>query len=234
MRFSDSNTVAALSARRGVPALHWNPFSAVKDAAVNVGHAVGGVLDNKYAKGALAAGLAATGVGAPLAAGIMAGTGALGGALHEGGGLRDAIGGGVSGAAEGYGASKLGGVLHSGGSVLSKAGALGGLLKDGAGAIPGAGAIGSGLSSLGGGSPLAGLLTAAQTANAAQLGQKSNEYADKAFNFANDSYQARAPLRTQGINSLMNPTTRDTSNLTAIRSQNPRSGLSPLQPPRMA
>lgn len=195
----------------------------------DLGHKVGGVLDNKWTKGALAGGLALTGVGAPLAAGIMAGSGALGGALHEGGGLHDALGGAASGAAEGYGASKIGGVLHGGGSILGKATALGGLAKDGVGGIPGAGAIGSGLSSLGGGNPLTGLLAGAQTVNAGMLGQKSNDFADKAWNLANDSYTSRAPLREQGLRSLMAPKQQDLSGLTAIRAQNPRSGIRPPQ-----
>ena len=82
--------------------------------AVRSAHDTGAILDNKYTKMALAAGLAATGVGAPLAAGIMATSGALGGGLKKGGGLKSSLKGGAIGAATGAGASLAGGAVRGG------------------------------------------------------------------------------------------------------------------------
>src|ERR1700738_5128311 len=87
----------------------------------NIGHAVGSIADNKWTKTALAAGLAATGVGAPAAAGIMAGTGALGGGLKPGGGMRDAASGAATGAIEGGAAGAFGGG-GAGEGIMSKIG----------------------------------------------------------------------------------------------------------------
>ncbi len=203
----------------------------------DIGHKIGGVLDNKWTKGALAAGLAATGVGIPLSAAIMAGSGALGGALHEGGGLKDALRGGATGALEGGAAGVAGGALRSGaaktaGSFLTShlpgAGAVGGAIKDAAGRVIGGG-------SGGGMSPLMMALAAAQTANAANLGKKANDFADQGWNLANDDWKSRAGLRTAGIDNLLHPVARDTSALTALRGQNPvaRRAL-PSGPPPMA
>lgn len=104
--------------------------------------------------------------------------------------------------------------LPGGAAILGAGDAIGQHLP---GEVPGAG---------GGTNPLATLLAGAQTLNAAHLGQKQNDYADKAWNLANDSYTSRAPLRSQGLASLLNPTKPDLSNLTAIRAKNPQSHLS--------
>lgn len=85
----------------------------VGHALQQAGHAVGGVLDNKWTKGGLAAALAASGVGTPMAMMLMGGEGLLGGALHEGGGLRDAVSSGVKGAGYGALAGSAGQALRS-------------------------------------------------------------------------------------------------------------------------
>jgi hypothetical protein len=104
-------------------------FDSIGHALSSVGHTVGAVASNPWAKAALAAGLAATGVGAPAAAAIMAGSGAMGGALHEGGGLHDALTGGASGAVEGGLAGAMP-TFGEGGGIMSKLGGLGGQVKD--------------------------------------------------------------------------------------------------------
>lgn len=89
---------------------------AVKDTGkqlVRTGHQAGAVLDNKWTKAALAAGLAATGVGAPLAAGIMATSGAAGAAMKKGGNLGKALKAGGKGALMGAGAGLAGGALRN-------------------------------------------------------------------------------------------------------------------------
>lgn len=93
-------------------------LKAVGKGITGVAHGVGDALDNKWTKAALAAGLAATGVGAPAAAAIMAGSGLAGGALKRGGNLGTALKGGATGALEGYGASKLGGLKAVGGKMI--------------------------------------------------------------------------------------------------------------------
>lgn len=88
-----------------------NVGKAVGKAVVDTGHAVGKVADSKIAKGIVAAGLAATGVGVAPAAAIMAAQGAAGGALKKGGGLKKAARGAATGAATGAAAGVAGKVL---------------------------------------------------------------------------------------------------------------------------
>lgn len=120
-----------------------NAKKAVIKGATDAGHAVGEVANNKWAKLAAAAALAATGVGAGASAAILGTMGAAGGALHRGGGLRDAAIGGATGAAEGYAAGKIGQGLRGAGK-LGKLGALMGIKSR----LPG----GSGIPQLPGGS----------------------------------------------------------------------------------
>lgn len=103
--------------------------SDIKHQAVRSGHDVGGALDSKWTKLGLAAALAATGVGAPAAAAIMAAEGAAGGALKNGGGLHDAAVGGVKGAAAGYTAGTVGEGL----TALKSGAGVGNALKTGMG-----------------------------------------------------------------------------------------------------
>ena len=84
--------------------------SSVKGTA----HTVGDVLSNPVTQAIAGGLLTATGVGAPLGAAILAGSGALGGALKPGGNLGSALGGAATGALAG-GAGALAGKALSGG-----------------------------------------------------------------------------------------------------------------------
>lgn len=219
-----------------------NVGSTIKKAAVDTGHEIGRAQNKDWVKALEAAGLAATGVGAPAAAALLGGASALGGAIAPGGNIGTAAGQGVKGAAMGYGAAKAGAALKGTGSFLDKAGAVygagksalgaatggvGGLASGVAGALTG-GSGGGGGGGLGGVNPAILGLAGLQTANAASLGAKANDFADKGWNAVNDSYMSRAGLRSKGIDGLMNPVARDTSALSAIRNQNPvaaRAGL---------
>lgn len=112
-----------------------NVKNAVTKGATDVGHAVGKIADNKYAQMAAAAALTSTGVGAPAAAGIMAGMAGGGKLLAPGGNIGDAaLAAGKAGVAS-YGAGKLGS------AVLGKvpgATRLGGALKN----LPGVSTVG--------------------------------------------------------------------------------------------
>lgn len=83
----------------------------LKSSIKGTGHTVGKVASSKITKGVLAAGLAATGVGAVASGAIMATTGAAGGALKKGGGLKQAVRGAATGAATGVAAGVAGKVL---------------------------------------------------------------------------------------------------------------------------
>lgn len=80
----------------------------LKSSIKGTGHTVGKIASSKITKGILATGLAATGVGAGASAAIMATTGAAGGALKKGGGLRQAARGAAVGAATGAAAGVAG------------------------------------------------------------------------------------------------------------------------------
>lgn len=117
------------------------------------------------------------------------------------------------------------------GAIAGAAGKVKGALS----AIPGAGAIGKAVSSHGGLSGMAGsaldyakghpseILAGLQVANAANLGKKSNQYADNAMNSVNQSYMDRAGLRSAGIEGMLHPPTPDVTQLSRIRSSNPYS-----------
>jgi hypothetical protein len=234
--------VAMLTMPRGAPRLHWglgdvwggikNVGSTIKKAAVDTGHELGRAASNPVVQGLTAAGLAATGVGAPAAAAIMAAQRGGGALLKPGGNIGAGLRGGVEGAAMGAGAAKAGslvrGVLSNGlpsaSSVFSSGGALkdaaGKLISGGAGGLPASIASAAGLGG-GGVSPLVGLLAGAQMVNATNLGAKANQFADEGWNLAKGSYMDRAGLRSKGIEGLTNPVTRDTSALSSIRNTNP-------------
>ena len=59
-------------------------------------------------------------------------------------------------------------------------------------------------------------LGAAQVVNAANLQKQSTGYAHNAMDIANQSYDARAPLRVAGIEGLLRPQTADLSSLSQI------------------
>lgn len=111
-----------------------NVKNAVTKGATDVGHAVGSVASNPLAQGGLAAFLAATGVGAPAAAAIMAGMKGGGALLAPGGNIGDGIGGAVKGAALGAGAAKAGDLVRG---ALSGGGGLSGVLGSAKSALTG-------------------------------------------------------------------------------------------------
>lgn len=200
-----------------------NVGSALKSGVTGVGHAVGSVASNPWVQGLTAAGLAATGIGAPLAAGIMAAERGGGALLKPGGNIGDGLKGAATGAAMGAGASLAGSAIRDPGSIIGGLKTVGGKLGGSAGSLGSAAgnvlhaATGGG----GGVNPLMLALAGAQGLNAANLGRKANDFADQGWNLANDNWNARAPLRDAGMAGLLHPETRDLSNLTALRNQNP-------------
>ena len=226
--------------------------SGIKNGVVGAGHAVGSVASNPWVQGLTAAGLAATGVGAPAAAGIMAAQRGGGALLRPGGNIGDAARGGAEGAAMGAGAARAGGLLRGAMAARGAAGAGGGVpgdgaasesggmdwgnllrgggsfLKDRLGQIAG-GTIGGGAGGGGGINPLVLGLAGAQVANAGNLGNKANEYSGKAFDLASDSYNARAPLRSAGIGALPSAANPSGSGLLAARPMQDTSGLTALR-----
>ncbi len=114
-----------------------NIGKAVGKGVKDTGHAIGDAANNKWVKGGTAALLAATGVGAPAAAAILASEGLAGGALHRGGGLKDAAVGGATGALAGGGAALAGKGLSMIPGIGGIAGKVGGLVP-GLGSQPGA------------------------------------------------------------------------------------------------
>lgn len=227
----------------GVKKVAGNVGSTVKKAVVDTGHEIGRAQNKDWVKALEAAGLAATGFGAPAAAALIGGGSLLGGAIAPGGNLGTAIGQGAKGAAIGGAAGALGSTLRGGGSLLGKAGSVLGAGKGvlgsalGAGgsalrAIPGlaSGALGGAGSGTGGGSinPTILALAGLQTANAASLGKTANDFSDKAWSGANDSYTERAGLRSGGINRMTAPVSTAQPALSAIRANNPYARPQPL------
>lgn len=159
-------------------------------------HAIGGLAEK-----------AAPFVGMIPGVGTIAG-GAIGGlgALAHGDGLSGALKYGAEGAAGGFGGGLLKGAT-GGGGVMSTLGGLGKSALNYAVHNPTT------------------LLAGAQALNAAQLGKKSNKFADSANNMANQSYAERAGLRSAGIEGMLHPQVPDTSNLSNIRSSNPYAGI---------
>lgn len=208
-----------------MPSVWQNIGNAVKKGVGDTGHAVGTALNNPVVKGLGMGALALSGVGLPAAIGIGGGLGALGGAIRPGGGLKGAITQGAQGAALGAGGSLAGsagraalGVLGDHGAAA--AGGLPGVIQKGASAIPGM-IGGLAKDALGGGGLGSTLLGGAELLNAANLGRESSEYADKAFNLQNDSYQQRAPLRALGMQRLTNPAAPNVSGMQATTAANP-------------
>lgn len=121
--------------------------SSVKGTA----HTVGDVASSPIAQAIAAGLLTATGVGAPAAAAILAGSGALGGALKPGGNAGSALGGAASGALAGGAGALAGKALGGLGSAASNIPGVQGIEQalGGAGStlskIPGAQAVEQGL-----------------------------------------------------------------------------------------
>ena len=130
-----------------------NVKNTVTHAATDIGHTVGSVASNPWVQGLTEAALMASGVGAPAAAAIMAAEKGGGALLKKGGNIGDAVKGGVTGAAMGYGGAKVGGLLRSSlgiGSQVPLSGAMGGgggaagdVIGGDASGIPGIGADGN-------------------------------------------------------------------------------------------
>lgn len=199
----------------------------IHSGTIDAAHGTGEVASNPYVQGTAAAILGATGVGAPLAAAILAGGSALGNATKEHGTLGSALKGAATGAITGYGGAQLGAGLGSalssgGASGLAKAGgeiALKKAISGGGADLGGAGGttpatqssgggfdLGSLISGLGGASGIGNTaLGGAQLLNAANLQKQSTGYATGALDTANKSYDERAPLRTAGVAGLLNP-----------------------------
>lgn len=207
-----------------------NIGSAIKKGVVDTGHFIGKAQSNPIVKGLEAAGLAATGVGIPASAAILAGAGAAGGALRPGGGLKGALTQGAQGALTGAAAGAVGDVVGQGGIGLgglkSGAGKLGSLalskLKGGTSAQPEYDSNGEPITSdpnydAGGGFSLGnflkgnagnlitGGLGAASAINSSQLQGKANDFANKAVDTSQQSFDARAPLRVAGIAGMLKP-----------------------------
>jgi hypothetical protein len=202
----------------------------------DVGHTVGKVADNKIVQGVTAAALAASGVGAPAAAGILAAQAAGGKLLKPGGNIGQAA---KAGAING-GLGALGGVVgkipgvSSLGSELGKIpgvstighaiGGVGGAL----GRIPGVSEIGGAIGNaaghldLGGIADAAGgflkdhgdqLLQGAGAVTSALDAKSARDLENKALGIANGNWEARAPLRVAGVNGMANSAPPDLSAL---------------------
>jgi hypothetical protein len=129
-------------------------------------------------------------------------------------GTGSGTGGGSGGAPSLPGPAAVAGGL---GGVISGLGGLGGGTAGGGSG----GGINGVINGITGNSGLTAALAAAQLANAAQLSAKSTDFADQAGNTAKDRWAAQAPLRSAGTAGMLNPTTPDLSNLSALRSNNP-------------
>lgn len=116
-------------------------------------------------------------------------------------------------AADTSGADMLGGL--TGKALASTANAGGGATLPGASTVAGlAGKVAGGGSSPSSGGGILDFLTGnnglnalgiAQGVNAAQLGEKANNYADQAANLATSRWNAQQPLRTAGVAGMLNP-----------------------------
>lgn len=198
--------------------IHLSPHGASLSRPDPIG-AIKTAVSNPLFDGALALGL--PGVGSVLgglgsaiggAASAIPGVSAIGGAL---GGIGSAIGGAASAIP---GVSSIEGLLGKGG-----ASALGGAIPDSAMGLGGGGSgLLSGAEQFLTGNGGRNLLGLAQGVNAAQLGQKSNSYANDALNSAQNAYNEKAGIRQQALNGLQNPTAPDLSNLSKIASSIPQ------------
>lgn len=190
-----------------------NVGSTVKKAAVDTGHEIGRAQNKDWVKALEAAGLAATGVGAPASAALLGGASMLGGAIAPGGNIGTAAGQGVKGAALGGAAGAAGSAIRGGIGAVSNGGSVIGGVKSAASAVPGIKAVGS---SLGGGSLLdaaggflkdhgGSIVQGLAGVDAVRQQQQARDTQNKAIGYATDSYDARAPLRSAGQAGMLNP-----------------------------
>lgn len=150
---------------------------------------------------------------------------AMGGLDREGkSGIGVDVGGALKGGLSGYGTGKIAtgiagaakGAFGAGGGLMGAAKAAGGAalpaikgqignaLMPQMGALGGGDAAGGGMGG-GGVPPWMTALAAGQVANAAALGSKSGDYAKRAMDTQQASWDAKAPLRTQGIAGMQAP-----------------------------
>ncbi len=138
---------------------------------------------------------------------------ALGAALAAGGralhtnegaaGLGDLAGAAGKAYALGKVGQGIGGALKGAGSIGSKLGSLGGALKQGIPAIKSlAGGNMPNIPGLPGGFDAMGVLGGI---DAVRQQQQARDTQNKAMQYATDSYDARQPLRTQGMAGMLNP-----------------------------
>ncbi len=201
----------------------------------------GGIIDrNRNFTGNLLKNLAPAaafipGVGPLAAAAIGAGAGALGRGVQHGTNFGDIAKQGAQSGAAAYGLDKVAGAASAGakaggilGGAKSAAGALPGALKpvpvggglEGIlGAIPGLGGALGGVGDFLTGNNGLNALGIAQGLNAAQLGQKSGNYAELAGANADRRWSSQAPLREKGIAGMLKPQPIDLSGLEAQRRQ---------------
>ncbi len=175
--------------------------------------------------------------GAAMGSGLNAASGAFGAAGQAGGGLGSQLGQGLKAGMAGYQAgpsNAIKGVAGSAGglpgvSALTNLGSsisnsplgrgvsdLGSSLGDLGKGI--AGGIGNAVGSVGGAVGLPGLnpVQLAGLVQAAQLSQKSGNFADQAAHIGDQAWQAGAPLRTAGSAGMLNPQAPDLSSLAAM------------------
>jgi hypothetical protein len=193
--------------------------------AVRSGHDVGAVLDNPLTKATLATTLAASGIGIPLATGIMATEGATAAGLKKGGNLKavgeGAMRGGVTGAVAGLAGGgegeAFGGLRHAGsmvkdaiishlpGSGSSGAAQQGATDAAGAGAGGGGGGITDAIShailpknadgSIDWGKAAKLGLTVGTAIEGYQQQHRANDLNNQAVGIAQDEYNAAKPVR---------------------------------------
>jgi hypothetical protein len=190
-----------------------------------VGKGIGKVVDNKFVKGAAALGLAATGVGAPLAAGIVGGMSA-GGQLAQGKRLTTAVKGGVKDGALTYVGSKfVPKITGKIGGMMNKVPGVGGVSDEIAG-LPGGDIAGQsrfrkiagGIGDFIGGKDGFGMddvLSLGKAAGEGYGAYSDAKNADRYSQLAEQNYAANAPLRDAGRTMLMDNSTPDLSGLFA-------------------
>lgn len=196
-------------------------FGKIKNGLVHAGHAVGDTLNNKYVKGALATGLALTGVGAVPAAAIMAGTGVASGTLRSGGGLKGALTGAGQGAVTGAAAGLGGKAIRTGiGALRSVHGAPEDPGVDGAGDV----GMDEGLDAGGRFRSLGGALKTglglASTANGIYSGYQGAKLRGQMAKQAEAEAAANAELRAGALGKMRAAETRpDLSSMLAVQPQ---------------
>lgn len=171
-------------------------------------------------------------LGVPIGAALGAATGGVGGLLaaesnRAGGDLGQIgknLGQDITAGARNVPLALAGAGALGGGGALSK---VGGLVKGAAGAL-------SGLAGGGAGNLLDLGLGGLSAYNAAQLGKKSSDFAQGAYDQSQENWKQREPLRMAGIEGMLRPQQSQVgqqaiSNLGGITSRNPFAAKPPLR-----